>query len=429
MKFHEIIFSTLKFSEKPSAWIEHCPFAFFLIEKLRPKVFVELGTHYGVSYFSFCQAIDEMKIPAKAYAVDLFTGDEHAGYYDQEVFNSVSKINNDHFPHFSNILKSSFDEANQLFENSSIDLLHIDGLHTYEAVKHDFDLWLPKMSETGVIVFHDTAVKERGFGVWKLMDEIRTQYPSFEFMHGYGLGVVCVGADTDPAFLDFVQQSNHDAFIPRLFESLGQKLVLAKQNDEQNQEISLLKKTMAAHDARVSQELQLLENKNIKTNKYETEIRKLTKINVENKRGILQTRAKYEKALADIKKSESINAQLNNVLAQLTASWSWRITKPLRILNFHPLKHLKPLHKLHLIKNSGLFDAEYYLQNNHDVKDSGIDPAKHYLLFGGIEGRSPSPAFDSAFYLAQNPDVKNAGVNPLLHYVMYGKKEGRIITR
>ena len=106
---------------------------------------MELGTDHGVSYFAFCQAIDELKIQPKANAVDLFTGDEHSGYYDQEVFNTVTKVNDDHFSHVSNILKTTFDEANQLFEYGSIDLLHIDGLHTYEAVKNDFELWLPKM--------------------------------------------------------------------------------------------------------------------------------------------------------------------------------------------------------------------------------------------------------------------------------------------
>ena len=41
----------------PSAWQEHAPFAFWLVDKLRPKMIVELGTHHGFSYFTFCQAI------------------------------------------------------------------------------------------------------------------------------------------------------------------------------------------------------------------------------------------------------------------------------------------------------------------------------------------------------------------------------------
>ncbi len=33
-----------------SAWVEHIPFGMFIIDFLRPNVFVELGTHTGVSY-------------------------------------------------------------------------------------------------------------------------------------------------------------------------------------------------------------------------------------------------------------------------------------------------------------------------------------------------------------------------------------------
>src|SRR5690349_8731822 len=63
----------------PSAWHEHAPFAFWLVEKLKPRLFVELGTHLGFSYFSFCQAIRMAKLDTIAFAVDRWTGDEHAG--------------------------------------------------------------------------------------------------------------------------------------------------------------------------------------------------------------------------------------------------------------------------------------------------------------------------------------------------------------
>lgn len=73
--------------------------------------------------------------------------------------------------------------------------------------------------------------------------------------------------------------------------------------------------------------------------------------------------------------------------------------------------------KLKLIRNSGLFDADWYSENNPDVELSGLDPAEHYLLFGGKLGRDPSPRFNAAVYLSRNEAVTEAGDNPLLHFV------------
>lgn len=235
-----IIFSSAKFLEKYSSWIEHIPFAFFLIEKLKPRVFVELGTHYGGSYFAFCQAINESKTPTKAYAIDTWFGDEHAGFYNQDVFEYVNKINLTNFSHFSNLLKMSFDEANNLFENNSIDLLHIDGFHTYDAVKNDFENWLPKMSDTGVMIFHDTAVKSDDFGVWKLMKELKEKYLYFEFEHGYGLGILCIGSKINEFFLNFIKTANSNEYIKNLFSSIGRKNLLEYQNKIHAEKINIL---------------------------------------------------------------------------------------------------------------------------------------------------------------------------------------------
>jgi lipopolysaccharide biosynthesis protein/predicted O-methyltransferase YrrM len=81
--------------------------------------------------------------------------------------------------------------------------------------------------------------------------------------------------------------------------------------------------------------------------------------------------------------------------------------------------------KIIIIRQSTLFDKKYYLQKNPDVKLSGISAVKHYLLYGGFEGRNPSEKFDSASYLAENPDIKENGINPLVHYLKFGIKEGR----
>jgi glycosyltransferase involved in cell wall biosynthesis len=90
---------------------------------------------------------------------------------------------------------------------------------------------------------------------------------------------------------------------------------------------------------------------------------------------------------------------------------------------------LRAIRDYYVIKNSGLFDAHYYLTNNSDVRHADINPLKHYVKHGGLEGRNPSSEFDANFYIKDNPDVKEFNVNPLAHYLRHGKKEGRSIKK
>jgi hypothetical protein len=181
------------------SWHGHIPFAFELIKNLKPKRFVELGTHKGDSYLTFCQAVKHYQTKTECFSVDTWQGDEHAGedpeLYGKNIYETLSAYHDERYRAFSSLLKMKFDEALPRFTNGSIDLLHIDGLHTYDAVKNDFETWLPKMSDRGVILFHDTVVKYGSFAVWQLWDELLEQYPGFGFSHSYGLGVLAVGKE------------------------------------------------------------------------------------------------------------------------------------------------------------------------------------------------------------------------------------------
>ena len=173
----------------PNAWAGHLPFANWFVQQTKPSVFVELGTHTGNSYFAFCQSIRESKLSSKAYAIDTWQGDDQAGFYGDEVFREVSE-HNKLYSDFSTLIRKTFDQARDSFEEKSIDLLHIDGLHTYEAVKHDFESWLPKLKPSALVLFHDTNVHLDTFGVHKLWAELSRTYETVEFLHSHGLGIL-----------------------------------------------------------------------------------------------------------------------------------------------------------------------------------------------------------------------------------------------
>ena len=179
----------------PPSWLEHIPFAFWLVDVLRPRVFVELGTRSGNSYAAFAQAVQQLGLASAGYAVDTWKGDPQAGFYDESVYLEWKAYHDSRYSAFSTLIRSTFDEAAVHFSDGSVNLLNIDGYHTAEPVMHDFDTWRPRMSERGVVLMHDINVREREFGAWQVWARLKDAYPSFEFLHGHGLGVLGVGTD------------------------------------------------------------------------------------------------------------------------------------------------------------------------------------------------------------------------------------------
>lgn len=207
-----------------SAWNEHVPFAMLLMELQRPRVFVELGTHWGVSYCAFCQAAAATGSRTRCHAVDTWTGDADAGFYGQEVYDDL-KAHHRQYESFSKLLRMTFDEALRQIPDESVDLLHIDGLHSYAAVKRDYELWRPKLSGCGIVLFHDTMVTDRGFGVHQLWAEISGEFPHFNFEHGFGLGALAAGPDQPAAVRQFFQTAAaRPEAVRQLFSALGSRL-------------------------------------------------------------------------------------------------------------------------------------------------------------------------------------------------------------
>ena len=176
----------------PSSWWEHVPIAHWLVERTKPEIIVELGSHYGVSLFSFCEAAEKYSPSTFVHAVDTWEGDKQAGYYSNIVYNQVSEHRKKYHTERCNLIRSTFDDASNYFSDKTIDIIHIDGLHTYDAVKNDYLVWNKKLKNGGTILFHDWNVRTGDFGVWKLWDEIKNdnQYHYIEIPSGYGLGII-----------------------------------------------------------------------------------------------------------------------------------------------------------------------------------------------------------------------------------------------
>ena len=276
-----------------SAWHEHAPFAFWLVEAIAPRVLVELGTHYGYSYLAFCQAVARLGLDTRCYAVDTWKGDDHAGFYGEEVFAGLAAINDTHYAAHSRLLRMRFDEALPYFQDGEVDLLHIDGRHAYDDVLQDFTTWIPKLSSRAVVLFHDINVRERGFGVWRLWDELAARYPSFAFQHNNGLGVIAVGPDYPEALRPLFDADTGAAAMlrtvyARLGHSVTERVLLDNLHGQLGMcqaEIAQLRDQLnglrAELDASRGETIQLHEQRNIEHAKFESDRARIAELQAE----------------------------------------------------------------------------------------------------------------------------------------------------
>lgn len=89
-----------------------------------------------------------------------------------------------------------------------------------------------------------------------------------------------------------------------------------------------------------------------------------------------------------------------------------------------PIGQGKSDHPMEIIKQSGLFDAEFYLYTNPDVAAAGVDPLRHFHMHGWKEKRQPSPNFDIEFYIETYPESTAEGLNPLVYHIKFGINKG-----
>ena len=189
-----------------------------------------------------------------------------------------------------------------------------------------------------------------------------------------------------------------------------------------NKEIAKLKEYKKKCDTRISKLNEQIKNKNEqlqqKNEQIKTKNEQLRQKNEQIKTRDLSINQKNN----EIQNLHNQNNIQDQVIKRLQNSWSYRIgclfTYPLSI----PLDFYRFIRDYNLIKKSNLFDSEYYLANNEDVKKAKVDPIKHYLKFGWKEGRNPSSKFDGNEYLNKRPDVRVTGICPLVHYLKFGKK-------
>lgn len=107
-------------------WVGLGTIAYEIVLHFKQKRVVELGCARGFSTFSMGLALHDLGEGGQIFAVDTWNGDEHFGYY----------------------------EASRII-SPPIDLLHVDGVHTFRAVTRDFQLFRRHLKPGAIVLFHD----------------------------------------------------------------------------------------------------------------------------------------------------------------------------------------------------------------------------------------------------------------------------------
>ena len=327
-----------------NSWHGLIPLGFAVMALHQPKVMVELGTHLGDSYCAFCQAVDMEALETRCFAVDTWTGDEHAGLYGPEVLGDLKAYHDPRYSRFSTLLQARFDDALEHFDDRSIDLLHIDGLHTYEAVKHDFNTWKPKLSGQAIVLLHDIEVRQDDFGVWRFWAELQAQYPSLQFTFSNGLGIVAVGEPPAPMKRWFDLPPLQFRELHDLLEALGRRIIAESSSRQAMTRIADLTAALRSEQSKSHSEWTL----RIQT---EAELKHAQQNLIDAKQDMGKMRAKFEGELANqraqLDELKARHVAQQRQLAETEAradfyrrehlhaitSRSWQVTAPLRAVS------------------------------------------------------------------------------------------------
>lgn len=124
--------------------------------QLAPDLIIEIGTYCGRSALVIGQGIEESNYTPKFYAVDPHYHTTLTRFSTADMLLCYSALATipDYGQHVRRLVIES-EKAACLFDNNTIDMIFVDGNHTYDFVVKDITHWLKKLKPTGYMIFHD----------------------------------------------------------------------------------------------------------------------------------------------------------------------------------------------------------------------------------------------------------------------------------
>lgn len=452
-------------------WNEYVPLAFWLVDVLRPKLVVEVGSVVPTSYYALCQAVHRLDIGSKCIAIDTVARANRSEHVDL-----LRSYSSQHYFAFSSVRAGSFVDESAVFDHSVIDLLHLNLLSiesTETTFSHSIENWLNRVADGGLVLISGSGASTPDIWLQQGLSKLKRDYSVFEFTHGAGLLLVWLGKEcSGPLASLFRSQefnSKNSAAIRELFARLGQgcsdahalrkmqkeatastekigelrilKEALGKTAEESvaalRAEIDGMRQEAAVMEEELLQSRKTVSEHTLKINTLGTELKQadvlrerqiqelaaLTKL-------LLQAEEKLERVQAEFAAMASLVKDVQQV-SPVRERKHGRLPGLLRVLSGGARGAKKDrggakyLQAQKLLLGSALFDEKWYVNQYADVSASSLSPVEHYLTVGAALGYDPSANFDSSYYLDKYQDVAASGMNPLVHYLRFGISENR----
>jgi predicted O-methyltransferase YrrM len=171
-----------------------------LLRRRHPRVVVEIGTASGGAFHAFCQVASDN---ALLVSIDL-PGGEFGGGYDEDgalrMRSFARKGQSLHFLRCDSHERSAKERLLGILSDLPVDLLFIDGDHTYKGVREDFEMYSPLVRSGGLVVFHDIVEgpPDAVGGVPRFWKEIKRRGEVQEIVENWAQGGCGIGVAVRP---------------------------------------------------------------------------------------------------------------------------------------------------------------------------------------------------------------------------------------
>lgn len=173
-----------------------------LVQKRKPKRILEIGTAHGGTLYLLARAAAP---DALLLSIDLPNGPFGRGYpnWKLALFRSFAgKGQTIRFLRDNSHHKTAPAWVERALGAEKLDFLLIDGDHTYQGVKQDWEMYSPLVQTGAMVVFHDIVpgTEKRVGGVPRFWQELKLKYPHRELVeswdqNGFGIGILFISVD------------------------------------------------------------------------------------------------------------------------------------------------------------------------------------------------------------------------------------------